>query len=213
MPNPSNPSDWSVEPVINRSAEDVGLYKGFRAIAYAYNGSDYIAILADLTTRALQTIDFPHSQVHLGNHFIYTDSVTLAASGVQDYLITTPNTAKWAHMLFYLDGSAITQWQLYEATDKTGTTAQTIGNSNRNSTTLATITLHKGTAGGTTDGTLTHQYKGGSATNQARFATDTGNNQEIILKQNTKYILRTTSGTDNNLTNIRLEWYEYTNLT
>lgn len=36
-------------------------------------------------------------------------------------------------------------------------------------------------------------------------------NEEIILKQNTKYILRVTSGTNGNLTNLYLSWYEHTN--
>jgi len=142
---------------------------------------------------------------------MYTDSVELDSAATQDYLITTPNTAKWGHMIFYLDGSAITQWQFYEGSDKNGTTAQTIGNSNRNSLTTATITIHKGTSGGTTDGTLAYQYKGGSSAGAARTGTDSGNNEELILKQNTKYILRVTSGTNDNLTNVRLEWYEHTN--
>ena len=165
----------------------------------------------DSSTGALETITYPHHEVHAGSHFMYTDSVELAAAATQDYLITTPNTAKWAHMTFYLDGSAITQWQLFEGADRNGTTLQTVGNNNRNSATESTVTIHKGQSGGTTDGTQLWLYKGGSATNQARTGTDAGNSEEIILKQNTKYILRTTSGTDGNLTNMRLEYYEHTN--
>jgi hypothetical protein len=171
-----------------------------------------IPIKVDEETGANVSMDFAHFKVHSGDHFMYTDSVEIASGGTQDYLITTPNTTKWAHMTFYLDGSAITQFQLYEGSDKTGTTGQTVGNSNRNSLTIATITIHKGTSGGTTDGSLLHSYKGGSATNQAKDSTDTGNGEKIILKQNTKYSLRITSGTNANLTNVRLEWYEHTNL-
>src|SRR5690606_31486877 len=122
----------------------------------------------------------------------------------------TPDTTKWAHMTFYLDGSAITQFQFYEGTDKTGAVAQTIGNNNRNSSATNTTLIYIGTAGGPKDGTLAYQYKGGTATQQSRAGSDAGNNEEIILKQNTKYILRITSGTNANLTNIRLEWYEHT---
>jgi len=165
----------------------------------------------DLSTAAVETIDYAHHEVHAGSHFMYTDAVTLAASATQDYLITTPNTTKWAHMTFHLDGSAITQWQLYEGADRSGTTPQTIGNNNRNSATTATTTIHKGTSGGTTDGVQAYIYKGGAATKQAQTGTEAGNTEEIILKQNTKYILRVTSGTNDNLTNVRLEWYEHTN--
>ena len=165
----------------------------------------------DRSTNALNTIDYAHHEIHAGSHFMYTDAVELASGATQDYLITTPDTTKWAHMLFYLDGSAITQWQFYEGSDKTGTAAQTVGNNNRNSATVATTTIHKGTSGGTTDGTLAYFYKGGAATQQSRTGTVAGNAEEIILKQNTKYILRVTSGTNANLTNIKLEWYEHTN--
>ena len=115
------------------------------------------AIRIDSVTNTLQTIDYSHHEVHAGSHFMYTDSVTLGNGGTQDYMIVTPNTTKWAHMTFYLDGSAITQWQLYEASDKNGTTEQTVGNNNRNSTTVNTTKVYKGTNGGSTDGTLVYQ--------------------------------------------------------
>jgi hypothetical protein len=175
---------------------------------YGTGASDFYYVVLDATTNGLVFLTHSHHQVHDGKHFVYTDAVTLANLGTQDYMITTPNTTTWAHMNFNLDGSAITQWQLYEASDKTGTTLQTVGNNNRNSDNAATVTIHKGTSGGTTDGTQIHIYKSGSSSAIARTGTDAGNNEEIILRQNTKYILRVTSGTNDNLTNVRLEWYE-----
>ena len=166
----------------------------------------------DTSTHTLQTIDYAHHEIHTGSHFMYTDSVELGAAS-QDYLITTPNTTKWAHMIFVMDGSAITQFRLYEGSDKVGTTDVAVGNNNRNSTTLPGVTIHKGTSGGTTDGTLIHQYKGGSATNQSRGESGSRNDEEIILKQNTKYILRVTAFAADTLTNIKLEWYEHTDRT
>ena len=167
----------------------------------------------DRTTRALNIIDYAHHEIHAGSHFLYTDAISLNAAGSQDYLITVPDTTKWPHMIFILGGSAITQFDLYEGTDKNGTTPQIVGNSNRNSANLAGVTIHKGTSGGSTDGTLIHTYKGGSATNQSRGGTGTRNDEELILKQNTKYILRITSGTASNLINVNLSWYEHTNKT
>lgn len=161
----------------------------------------------DTTSGGIITVDYAHHQVHEGNHYMYTDSVELADTVTQDYMITVYPTV-YPHMTFHLDGSAITQWQLYEDGDRTGTTEQTIGNNYRDSANTAKTVIHKGTSGGSTDGTLAYQYKGGSATNQAKTGTDSGNNEEIILALDTKYILRVTSGSDANLTNIRLEWYE-----
>ena len=165
----------------------------------------------DQITRALNVIDYAHHEIHAGSHYLYADAITLGAAGTQDYLITIPNTTKWPHMLFILDGSAITQFDLYEGADRNGTTLQTIGNSNRNSANIAGVTLHKGTSGGSTDGIKIHTYKGGSATNQSRSGAGTRNDEELILKQNTKYLLRVTSGTASNLINVHLSWYEHTN--
>lgn len=164
----------------------------------------------DRITRALNVIDYAHHEIHAGSHFLYTDAISLNAAGSQDYLITVPDTAKWPHMIFILEGSAITQFDLYEGTDKNGTTLQTVGNSNRNSDNVAGVTVHKGVSGGSIDGTLIHTYKGGAATNQARASGSTRNDEEIILRQNTKYILRVTSGTNSNLINVNLSWYEHT---
>ena len=185
-----------------------------RAIAgrYGTGSTDFDCGKIDGGTNVIVYISFSHYMVHAGNHFIYTDHVVLGAAGTQDYLITTPDTSTWAHMTFHLYGSAITQWELYEGSDKTGTTLQTTGNSNRNSSNTSVLTIHKGTSGGTTDGTKLHIFKGGSATNQSQSDTFSGNGEEIILLQGTKYILRTTSSTADNLTNVRLEWYEHENV-
>jgi hypothetical protein len=164
-------------------------------------------------THALETIEYEHHEIHAGSHFFYTDKVELNSAATQDYMLTTPNTTKWIHMIFALTGSAITQVDLYEAGDRNGTTPQTIYNSNRNSLTAATLAIHKGTSGGTTDGTLIWSMKSGSASGNSRTPLIAERNHEIILKQNTKYILRITSGTNNNLTNCQLQWYEHTNKT
>ena len=132
-------------------------------------------IEVDSVTGAHLTIDYAHHEIHAGNHFFYTDSVELDNAEVQDYLITTPNSTKWAHMLFNIDGSAITQFELYEGADRDGTTPQTLFNSNRNSLSTATITIYKGTNGGTTDGTRILIYKSGAATAVSRQSTQSRN--------------------------------------
>jgi len=167
----------------------------------------------DASTHSMQVITYEHHEIHAGSHFFYTDSVELGSAGVQDYMITTPNTTKWAHMTFSATGSAITTVQLYEAGDRNGTTAQTIRNSDRNSLTASVLTLHKAQSGGTTDGTLIWTMKSGSASAQSRAGLTANRSDEIILKQATKYILRVTSGTAANLTNVQLSWYEHTNRT
>jgi len=165
----------------------------------------------DAITHTLQTIDYAHHEIHAGSHFEYTDCLPLASAGTQDYLITTPNTTKWAHFSWDVEGSAITAVDFYEATDKTGTTLQTVFNNDRNSATTATVTVHKGVSGGTTDGTKIWCHKSGSSTGASRSGASSETNNEFILKQNTKYLIRITSGTADNLVNLTIGWYEHTN--
>ena len=182
----------------------------WKSLTGLINDTDYRTARIDSSTHSLQTIDYAHHEIHGGSNFFYTDSVELGSAAVQNYLITAPNTTKHGHFTFTASGSAITTVQLYEGGDRSGTTAQTVYNSNRNSATTATVTVHKDYSGGTTDGTLIWQRKSGSATSQARTGNEAEHSGEIILKENTKYILRITSGTAANLTNVLLSWYEHT---
>lgn len=189
--------------------------ENLKALIYgATSDTTYQPFRIDPTTHTIQVLSYEHHELHEGNHFFYEDAVTLASAGVQDYLITTPNTTKYAHLTFRATGNAITEVDFFEATDKTGTTLQTVYNNNRNSSTTATTTIHKGTSGGTTDGTKIGFMKSGSSTGtSSRTNAQAFRDNEIILKRNTKYILRITSGTNDNLTNVVLEWYEHTDKT
>jgi len=180
--------------------------KGYRAS----DQSDH-PIRIDQSTNTLQGIDYAHHEVHAGSHFEYSDLITLGLGATQDYIITTPNTAKWAHMVFELWGSAITTFELFEATARAGIALQSVFNSNRNSANLPTTTVHKGSGAGA-DGTRILVLGGGSASGQFRGGTSHGNGEEIILRANTKYILRVTSGTAANNICLAMEWYEHTNI-
>ena len=164
----------------------------------------------DRRTGSLLVVDPVTHEIHAGNAYKYSDPTTLEAAASQDYLITTPDTTKLAHLQYSCDGTAITSFFLYEATDKTGPTAQTIFNADRNSTNTATITVHKGTSGGSTDGTLLKSYASGTATGSSRSNGTAIFGTERILKRNTKYIFRITSGTAGNLCNVKFEWAEIT---
>lgn len=157
-------------------------------------------------TRCLVVISQEHHNIHVGKTYRYEDSITLASAASQDYLISVG--AKYPHMTFRADGSAITQVQVFEATDRAGTTLQATFNANRNSTNTAVTTIYKGASGGTTDGTRIATYKSGSASNQSQSAASDGFDRETILKLNTKYIIRITSSTNDNLCNLSLNWYE-----
>lgn len=171
-----------------------------------------VKLLVDARSGGLVVVPQTHYQVHTGASFRYSDSVTLNAAATQDYLITTPNTAKYAHFTFKADGSAITSFVMYEGADRTGTTSQTLWNANRNSGTTATVTIHKGASGGTTDGTQMITYSSGASQGASRSDAHAQYDNEWVLKANTKYLFRVTSGSASNLCNVDFQWYERTSL-
>lgn len=165
---------------------------------------------ADTATHALVNVTHEHHEVHGGNAFRYSDAITLALGATQDYLFTVANNNKWPHFTFSVDGTAITTIEMFRATDKVGTTLQSSFNANENSTTIAGLEIHKSVSGGTTDGTRIFVYSSGTSSGSSKMDGITAYSAERILKQNTKYLLRVTSGTNDNKCNIRAEWYEHT---
>lgn len=170
-------------------------------------------VRVDTVTNSMMTIDHGHHEVHDGDAYRYADSVTLGAAAIQDYLLTVADTTSWPHFTFSVDGTAITTVEVFRATNKVGTTLQATFNANENSTNTAGLTIHKAVSGGTTDGTRLFVYSSGTASGSSKSDGAGVYGTERILKQNTKYIIRITSGTTGNLCNFRAEWYEHTSLT
>jgi hypothetical protein len=164
------------------------------------------AVIDDYTN-SLVDIEVSHAKIHAGTHYQYTDYNTIASAGTQDYMFTTGAT-KPPHLTFSVQGTLLTTVTLFEASDKTGTTLQTVYNNNRLSTNTSTSTIHKGTSGGTTDGTAIFSVQGGTATGAFAQSAFSRSENEYVLKLNTKYILRATSGANGNVVAVVLNWYE-----
>jgi hypothetical protein len=181
----------------------ISAYAGPTAIMGAGGGHE------DRTTLATSTMEYEHHEVHNGSHFFHSDFDTLASGASIEYVLTTPNTTKWAHLTVSMTGSAITEIYIFEGTVRSGVSAINIRNNNRNSSTAATCALAKYSTAGDSGVTI-YKMKSGAATNQSRTPLVSGRNQELVLKQNTKYLFRVLSGSADNLANIQFEWYEHT---
>lgn len=164
----------------------------------------------DASTGALMVIDYAHHEIHEGSDFTYDDVITLGSGATQNYVLTVPDTGKWAHFGYEIDGIFGVTVELYEGSDRTPTTLQASFNRNRNSSKTATMTVHKGYSGGTTDGTRIMWRKAGSGTTSGKLAGKAGDDTERVLKQNTQYTLRITSAAASNDINVKLGWYEHT---
>ena len=164
--------------------------------------------LADLTldglTNALRVISYPHHEIHGGNGYSASKKFTHGAGASPNILIVTPDTTKYAHLVFAIISNAVVEATIYEGTDYTGGSALAAVNRNRNSANTSVLTLTTD-ATGASKGTAIWTFKAGAN----KEIVQAGNERlEFILKQNTKYLIETV-GANGDLITALLDWYEH----
>jgi hypothetical protein len=175
-----------------------------------------VPIKVDGSTQDIQMIEQEHSEIHSGDHYTITQVPTLSINNVRDVRITTPNTAKWGHLVLALEPQSETAWFFHEVAVITlAGTAQTPINNNRNSVNTAGVTFdyidNTSVALANDDTDIsggTEMYCGiiGSGRGSLGAAT---RSRELVLKQNTIYNLRVIANAAGYV-NIDFEWYEHT---
>lgn len=178
-----------------------------------YGPGEIGVLKTDTATSTLQTIDYAHHEAHAGSHYYVSGYSTLGSGGTISFSVTTPDTTKWAHMLFNIAGSDVTTVTVYEgATGISGGTAIVPINNNRNSSNTSglTVTVNPTVTAGTViiDSYLFGDTGGGNAASAGGIAF---RGDELILKQNTAYLWRIVSGAADNRVSYRGHWYEHTN--
>ena len=158
------------------------------------------------------SIASPHHEIHKGDNYVVQEGIQLNNDS-KEYLITTPDTPKLAHMVIAIEGGQDTSGRLVEGTGKTGGTGMTAVNRDRNSVNEAKVTVTHSPSGveGSITPIFTCQFgipaagggRGGSG------GTLPGRS-EFILKRNTKYsfIVTALSANDNNIC-VVIDWYEH----
>jgi len=176
-------------------------------VPLAYNGTNKHEMRMDEASRALLTIDYAHHEIHGGSFFSAFYDADKSIGETMDILIVTPNTTKWAHLVFEVENESECAMGLYEAvTASNNGTGLTEFNRDRNSATAATVAVfHTPTVSDT--GTQIYGWHSGSG--RGNGSNDRAKN-EFILKQNTKYLLRCTA-TAAGWIAARLSWYEHIN--
>ena len=173
-----------------------------------------IGINNDSTTGAMSTVDYAHHEVHSGSYFEYVNAQELTNAQTVSFVVVTPNTTKWAHFGFEIEGEAEFDLQMFEGATPsavgTVVSAPAVINANRNvSDVHTTLIYHTPTLGGGSKGTLIRRFHSGSGKAAGGKA---GTPNEIILKQNTKYWFDLTNATSSdNWISWYIAWYEHTN--
>jgi len=192
-----------------------GLDENDAAQELRFEGDEVKVVLADFddnATNAIKTIAYEHHEIHGGSSFVVSDIQNVDTTNMV-WMITTPNTTKWGHMLFAFDCTGEMSIVVTEGADRTGTNALTAINRDRNSLTAATVTAHRAVSGGTTDGATTiFSHRSGATGVASKTLTSGGlrGSNEFILAQNTKYIITVTTYANVWVT-ATFDWYEHTN--
>lgn len=165
----------------------------------------------DANTRAIYIVDYAHHEAHAGSAFVAEDVEDVPNSSTFDYAIVTPDTTKHAHMIVAASSNLGMQIDIYEdATLSDNGTLIPSYNRNRNIATAATTLVYHTPTVTATGSTIIFHRRWGDAVKQGTGGGARGQN-ELILKQNTTYLVRFTNQVaDTNLLDVLFDYYEHT---
>ena len=157
-------------------------------------------------------ISSEHHEIHCGDSYEATSNFTLGNGATRDFLIIVPNEAgtgqsqKLYHMLGKIEAESEISVTLYEGADRIAGTSVSSFNRNRNSSNTDTLDISHTPTDGTTDGTaIWGPWRVGTGRASAGLLT---RNNEFVLKNNTKYILKITNQiTSDNNVNVEFDYY------
>jgi len=184
----------------------------FSPVQLGIDGDGNIRMIKiDKITDALLSIPYEHHEIHEGDSFIVCDVQNIDTT-TQKWLITTPNTTKYAHIIFDIEATGEVDLKVLQGSDRAGVTALANINRRRVGTpTSGTVLVHRTTSGGTTDGATTIEHKRVGATGVGSKTIAAGGSRglnEYILKPNTKYVVLIETFA-NIYVSMCLDWYEH----
>jgi hypothetical protein len=166
-------------------------------------------------TNAVKCISTDHALIHEGILFYAYSKTDIAAGGTLKFTFTTPSVASGKYVHFRpsaiaTSGDKLTMTMTEVPTSISGGSAMVAYNRNRISTITALSTLKTGV-------TLTESATvvdisfigGGTGVGGAKSGSETGESDEIILKQATVYSIVLANGSSaTNTVFLKLKWYE-----
>ncbi len=163
-------------------------------------------LVMDVVSGKLIAIEYEHNQIHDGNMFTILEVTDLTNGAVHDLLVITPDTPKWAHLVWEIEHELETSIKFYRDTTYSaiGTEVTSFNRNGNSGNTATTKVYHTPTV--TDVGTLIATIQQGDG-KKAGGADRLSN--EFTLKQNTVYLVRITNLTaSNNLIAVKFNWYE-----
>jgi hypothetical protein len=171
----------------------------------------------DKSTYAFPTIEYVHHEIHDGAHFFIQGFSVVNSGGNVSFETTTQNGSKWVHMLFNVNSTQLTEFNVFEGATLSGATIMTPVNSNRNANITSILTaVFQPVISGTTPTSGTQIFSsrfgvsGGTVGQPLRGEGGQRAENEIILKSGTTYLWEIKSLSPLNLIDYDGNWYEHT---
>jgi len=160
-------------------------------------------------TGAVTGVSSAHYKIHEGSSFQVRDVQNINTT-TQKWMITTPDSKTYAHILFNVFCTGEMSVLVTEGADRAGTTVLTPINRRRVGTpAAATVVVHRDVSGGATDGAIELEKVRVGATDKFSAAISEHRDQnEYVLKPNTKYVMVITTYADVHVS-LHLDWYEH----
>ena len=181
---------------------------------YAYYDDDnYDKLFMDKKTNHLAIVNHNEKAIHYGV-FFYIEGYIELDSGDDYYVkLVTPDSDTWPHFQWIITSSGITSTWKYEGASggMSGGTSVSPINANRNSSNTSVMTITKDVSAPTSTGTTISTAKMGSSSGGWFSVVNGGSvdsQNEIILKQNTTYCRKFTSGSNGNVIYFKAMWGE-----
>ena len=204
---------------------------GNKGRVLGYTGATNQPPRLDPSTFSLQTISYPHHEIHGGSHFtVHHYELDFDKDTEIGVLFTTPDSAKWIHVIMLIGVATTALFEILEAPtidpNNYPLTFYAPRNRNRNSSKpsivksvravpLANQVSLKVKAGGapvSADGLVVHAEAFGGVKGKTLMS-GMRDSEEYMLKANTTYYFRlkgSNTGNDNVVATMELSWYEHT---
>ena len=184
---------------------------------YGSGGGETDDVRMDQSTNVLSIVEYEHHEIHSGSMFHAEDSAAGGSGTKATISFKTPNTTKWAHVVFTARTNVAAVVTMGEGCTVTGASGADYAPKNKNRNIAKSSTLiAEGSAGGAGNVTI-----GGAVTNfgttltelqlgSGREGGDVRGLGEWVLKANTIYAFEVESQAASSEVNIELVWYEHT---
>jgi len=156
---------------------------------------------------AIHTIDQAHHEIHEGDYWFADDiSESLGSAAIKYWLLVTPNDTTRLHSLPVIVGTGEIEIQVYEgATVATNGTELPLLNRDRNSTATTAYKFYKDpTTPVITGCPIVRNIRVGSGKNAIG---DSRSDAELILKSNSKYLIKVTSRATGTFVSMHINGY------